>query len=285
MKHGYTLQKVTRLGQSLLLAAVMVYLTVRAVSMLFGPIGGGVAIVIASLAALKQLRSQRLALPKGSQRITWFDSPEIIATIRLLSDRGQLPFVPQIVRVPHLVPIALTTGVGEGATIVVSDGLLRILSPRELRGVIAHEIAHMRNRDLPLFAVFDAMQGLTRFVAVTLSVLVVASLPMLIAGHVVVPPTTLLYLSMVPLLTIVLQFAFLRTREYQADLGAVELTDDPEGLATALEKMEDPQRGGLWALLQSTAGGGRRSTTSNSAAIFRTHPPTEERVRRLRAAG
>lgn len=277
MKHGYTLQKVTRLGQALALASIMVYLTVRAVSTLLGPIGGGVAIVIASLAALRQLRSQRLALPRGSQRITWFDAPEVIATIRHLSDRGQIPFVPQIVRVPYVVPFALTTGVGEGATIVVSDGLLHILSLRELRGVIAHEIAHMRNRDLPLFAVFDAMQGLTRFVAATLSVIVVVSLPMLLVGTVVVPPTTLLYLSMVPLLTIVLQFAFLRTREYQADLGAVELTGDPEGLATALEKMEDPQRGGWWNR--------RGYDRSNGSGIFRTHPPTEERVRRLRAAG
>jgi heat shock protein HtpX len=278
MSRMVALQRGVRLIQSLVLAGLIVFLAVRAATIMFGAIGGWTAVLLVSVISLRSLGSQQLFLPAGSFRLEWRDAPGIVRIVRRLADRGGLPEAPQVYILPSPQPQAMTTGTGPQATILVTNGLVQLLSAREMEGVLAHEIAHIVNRDLPLFAVLGAMQGLTRFVATALMVIVVIAFPMLVMGMTVIDPQALLYLSIVPVVSVLLQPAFLRTREFQADLEAVDLTGDPEGLASALLKIEGAQRS-FWDRVRgrgSVAGDGLLSRLLNS------HPGTTERVRRLR---
>jgi len=271
-------QRGFRLIQSLVLAGLIVYLAVRAATIMFGSLGGWTAVVLVSVISLRSLGTQRLFLPPGSYRLQWRDAPEIPRVLRRIAERGGLDAVPAVYVLPSPQPQAMTTGMGPGTTILVTRGLVRLLSIREIEGVLAHEIAHIVNRDLPLFAVLGAMQVLTRFVATALTIIVVIAFPMLIMGVTIVDPYALLYLSIIPVVSLLLQPAFLRTREFQADLDAVELTGDPEGLAQALLKIDGVQRG-FWNRIRnrgSVAGDDLLSRLLNS------HPGTAERVRRLR---
>ncbi|MFP4211465.1 MAG: zinc metalloprotease HtpX [Alkalispirochaeta sp.] len=270
-------QRAFRLVQSLVLAGIIVYLSVRAATIMFGPVGGWSAVLLVSVISLRSLGTQRLFLPSGSFRLQWSDAPDLYRTVRTLSERGGLSFPPQVYVLPSPEPQAMTTGTGPGATILVTRGLLELLSFRELRGVIAHEIAHIVNRDLPLFAVLGAMQMLTRFVATTLMAIVLFAFPMLLMGLPVVDPEALLYLSFVPIVSLLLQPAFLRTREFQADLRAAELTEDPDALASALVKIEGVRRS-LW---QRWLTRGPVAGDDLLSRLLNTHPGTGERVRRL----
>jgi heat shock protein HtpX len=137
----------------------------------------------------------------------------------------------------------------------LTDGMIRTLSLRELSGVLAHEISHIRNGDLWLMGLADTVSRLTRMMS--------------LFGQI-------LLLVLAPTIGALLQLALSRTREYDADLGGALLTGDPMALAGALRKLERYGRG-LWESLLMP---GRRNP---NPSLLRTHPPTEERIRRLAA--
>jgi heat shock protein HtpX len=250
------------------LTFVMVYLSVRAAGLLTGTVGAGITVVAVAVLAVHGVSTQRLLLPSGTRRLTWYDTPQLHRDLSLLCDRAGLRNVPPVYLIPSRHSIAFTTGVGTGAFLVVSRGLMESLGPRELRAVLAHEVSHIRNHDLPLFALVGAMQRITRLVSSVLLVLVLVGFPLLVMGLLVLPARALLYLGVVPLVSVFAQMALLRTREFQADLGAVNLTGDPFALARALYTIDAQQRG-LWELRWP-------------AQMLRTHPSTRERIDRLR---
>ncbi|TVR74660.1 MAG: hypothetical protein EA427_00850 [Spirochaetaceae bacterium] len=268
-------QKTVRLVQTVLLMGGMVILAARAAALVVGPFFGWLLVLVAPVVTVYSLAGQRLLLPPGTRQLQAAEAPEVHRILRDLVFRAGLDFVPPIFVLPSGTAEAMTTGIGGGARILVSRGLLRRLSPREIAGVLAHEISHIRNRDLPLFAMAGAMQRITRVIGLFLTILVLLFFPLLLAGVPVIPLQALLYMAVVPLVTVFVQFALLRTREFQADLGAVELTGDPAGLASALAKLESVRRP-LWNFMIVT--GGRRSVLGE---LLRTHPGTEERIRRL----
>lgn len=277
-------QRRIRLFQSLVLAALMVYLAVRAAALIFGSVGAWVAVIAVAAISIYSLGGKKLLLPSGTYALAWSDAPELFYDLRLLVRTAGISSVPKVLVIPDARPQAMTTGVGESATIILSRGLLRALSRRELRAVVAHEIAHIRNHDLPLFAVIGAMQYLTRAVAGALTILVFISFPLLLVGYVAVPPEAFLYLSIVPLVSIFLVAALLRTREYQADIGAVQLTGDADALASALARIDGPYLGVWHRLFRRTAVESPRRS-DGLGELLRTHPHTSERIRRLRALG
>lgn len=169
----------------------------------------------------------------------------------------------------------MTTGVGERSLILLSQGVIDSLPLGEIRSVLAHEVSHIKNFDLPLFAVIGAMHQITHAVSGILMMLLFLTFPAVLLGGATVPPVVLLYLGIVPLISLISQLALLRTREFQADLGSVELTREPQALASALTRLEGMHRRGLRVF---GPGGTRRSRL---AELLRTHPTTEERVRRL----
>lgn len=202
------------------------------------------------------------------------EAPALIQLVDELGRRAGLAQPPRLYYLPSDVMNAFTTGSRHDAAIGLSDGLLRRLEWRELSGVIAHEMMHIVNRDTRLMAFADLTSRLTSFLSITGQFLLLINLPLLILGQATIPLLPILLLLAAPSLSALVQLALSRSREYEADLGAVELTGDPLGLASALNKLESPGHGVLARLFHP---GPRIPEPS----LLRTHPPTEERVRRL----
>lgn len=204
------------------------------------------------------------------------DAPDLYRLVSLLSERAGLRRRPSLYWIPTRVVNAFTVGrVGDSA-IALTDGLLRSLSRRQLTAVIAHEIGHVRNRDLSVMRVADVVSRTTSHLSLFGQVLLLVNLPLLVTGQLVLPWTPLLLLVAAPTVSSLLQLALSRRRELDADLAAVTLTGDPDGLASALRRMESPERGWLGRLLLP-------NRHESAPSYLRTHPQTAERVQRLRS--
>jgi heat shock protein HtpX len=199
--------------------------------------------------------------------------PEGYELLGLLAPRADLPRTPRLYYIPSAAVNAFAVGRRSKAAIAITDGLLRMLSQRELANVFAHEITHIRNNDLWLMNLADAMSRMTSWLSYFGILLLVLNLPLMVAGAGTVPWALVLVLIAAPTLMALLQLALSRAREYEADRGAAELTRDPLGMASALEKME--RRGRFWH--EILLPGPRIPDPS----LLRTHPKSAERVRRL----
>jgi heat shock protein HtpX len=158
----------------------------------------------------------------------------------------------------------------------VTDGLLRGLTGRQLVGVLAHEVSHIRHNDMWIMSVADSVSRLVRMMSVFGQVLLLINLPMLLMDQVRISWLLIAVLILAPTASALLQLALSRNREFDADLEAAALTGDPQGLAAALERLERAQ-GSMWERIVFS--GPRIPEPS----LLRTHPSTEERVRRLLA--
>jgi len=141
--------------------------------------------------------------------------------------------------------------------------------------VLAHEIAHIRNGDLQLFRYVDILRRTTQFMSRLGWFLLLVTIPLLFVSYSLVPLTLALVLIAAPMVSLLLQLALFRTREFEADRTAAELTGDPRGLAEALYRLDHPHPG-LFRLLFPVPQRGE-------SPLFRTHPESEERIRRLLA--
>jgi heat shock protein HtpX len=160
------------------------------------------------------------------------------------------------------------------AGIAVTDGLLRGLGPRELTGVLAHELSHIANEDMWIMGLADAVSRLTSGLSLAGQILLLVNLPLLLLGQVTLPWLAVALLIAAPAVSALLQLALSRRREYDADLQAVRLTGDPRGLAAALSRLERYRSGWLGRVLLPGRG-------DPDPSLLRTHPATDERVRRL----
>lgn len=210
----------------------------------------------------------------GAEEIPFAAFPEIHLIVRDLARRAELPEPPSIWYVKSSVPTAFTVGGGSDSAMAVTDGLLRILDQREFAAVVAHEISHVRHHDLWIMSLADAISRFTRILGFMGVFLLLASVPMWLTQSENVPWLAGLVLVFAPTLGTLMQLALSRSREFDADMGAVELTGDPVGLARALEKLERYQSG-PWSWLLP-----RRPREAHPSAL-RTHPTTEERIERL----
>ena len=264
-------------AQSVLLLAGMAVIGWIVVSAIAGP-GMTLAIVGGSIFGLLMspgLPRHILLQAYKARRLTARDFPEGVAILEELSRRAGLPRVPEFYYIPSELPNAFAMGRPEESAVCVSDGLLRLLNRRELAGVLAHEVTHIVNRDLWIMGLADAMSRAVSLASWFGQTLLLLNLPLIMAGVAHVPWQVPLMLIFSPTIMALLQLALSRTREYDADRGGAELTGDPEGLASALLKLER-RMGRFWEEMFLP---GRRIP---EPSLLRTHPPTEERVRRLR---
>lgn len=201
------------------------------------------------------------------------EAPDLWAVLRELAARAGLPAVP----VPHYVPSgvvnAFATGSKHHAAIALTDGLLRSLTPRELTGVLGHEIVHIANEDLRVMGLADSISRLTHLLALLGQLAIVLSLPALLLGVAEVNWPALLLLAVAPQLALLAQLGLSRVREFDADRLAAELTGDPHGLASALAKIERVSRSWRAWLLPGWG--------NPEPSWLRTHPATAERIERL----
>ena len=211
------------------------------------------------------------------------DAPKLYDMVSRLCDRAELP-MPSLFIVPTKSPNAFATGRDpQHAAVAVTEGILDLLSTKELEGVIAHELTHIRNRDTLTQAVAGTLGGAITFVGRMLSF-----------GGLYYPadrddrrgnnPIVLLFLLVLaPISATLIQMAISRTREFAADEGAAQITSNPNALASALTKLEsmgrqipingNPAMSPLLIINPLSLEGLQN--------LFRTHPSTEERIQRL----
>lgn len=261
--------------QTGLLVLTLIGIAATAGSLLFGESGLWLALfAVAGTLLLEPAAASALTLRLYRARALHpHEAPEIWTLLRELSARAGLPATP----VPHYVPSAVVnafaTGSKQHASIALTDGLLRNLSPRELAGVLAHEVAHIANEDLRVMGLADSVSRLTSLLAMVGQIAIVFSLPALLAGAVAVNWPGLLLLAASPQLALLAQLGLSRVREFDADRLAAELTGDPHGLASALAKIERVSRS--WRAWLRPGWG------NPEPSWLRTHPATQDRISRL----
>lgn len=211
----------------------------------------------------------------GARRLSGRDFPEGVVMLAELARRAGLPRAPVLHYVPSRLPNAFAIGSPEDSAVCVSDGLLRLLNRRELAGVLAHEVSHIANRDLWIMGLADAMSRAVSLASWFGQLLLLLNLPLFLSGAAFLPWHIPLLLVFSPTIMALMQLALSRTREFDADRGAAELTGDPAGLAAALKKLEQ-RTGRFWEDMFLP---GRRIP---EPSLLRTHPPTEVRIARLR---
>jgi heat shock protein HtpX len=201
-------------------------------------------------------------------------APELYSLLDELVKRAELAHPPALYYVPTRMLNAFAVGGDRNAAIALTDGLLRTMSPQELAGILAHELSHIRFRDTRLMALGDAFSRLTASMSQIGLILLLVALPAALMGAQFISLWGLLVLIFAPAASSLLQLALSRSREFHADMGAIELTQDPLGLASALKKLERAQTDSFW----------RRVFVPYRVmepTVLRTHPATEERIERL----
>ncbi len=210
-----------------------------------------------------------------AQMICPRDAPQLYEIISRLAKRANLKKVPDLCYIPGKIINAFTTGLNDSAIIALSEGMLQQLDTRELTGVLAHEISHIRRHDLFVMLLADIMSRLTSIMAFTGYILIWIYIPLFIFTDAEAPWVLLIVLTLAPSLSFLMQLALSRVHEFGADLEAARLTNDPLGLASALEKIERYQ--GSWAERIFIS-----SRRMREPALLRTHPFMIDRVNRLK---
>jgi heat shock protein HtpX len=220
----------------------------------------------------------------NAQEVDESSSPYLYNMVKELAGRAQLP-MPKVYIIHEDQPNAFATGRNpEHAAVAATSGILQMLSQRELRGVMAHELAHVKHRDILLSTISATMAG---------AISALANFAVMFGGRdsegrPANPIAGIAVALLAPLAASLIQMAISRAREFEADRGGAEISGDPLALADALTKIDAFARGipmptaeahpetGQMMIMNPLSGGGLRG-------LFSTHPATEERVACLRA--
>jgi len=276
MTREITIQRFRNWLQSALLVALMAAI-LAAVGFLLAGIAGAVVAIISGLViiAVGPRASPALVLRMyRARKLQPFESWRIHEVTRELSVKAGLELVPDLYYIPSRVMNAFSVGSPSRAAIALTDGILRSLNWRELTGVLAHEVSHIAHNDLKIMGLADTLSRFTHLLSHAGIFMLVLYLPFIILTGRTFSLTAILILTFAPTLSLFLQLALSRTREYDADLNAVKLTGDPAGLASALEKLEH-YRMRVWDMVLLP---GRRVP---DPSLLRSHPHTAERINRL----
>ena len=259
-----------------------------------GAVGGRQGMAIAFVLALVMNAgsywfSDKIVLGMyGAQPVTEAEAPQLYRIVRQLAAEAHIP-VPPIYIIPDDSPNAFATGRNpQHAAVAVTEGILRIMNEEELRGVLAHELSHVRNRDTLIMTIAATIAGAITYLAQMAQWAAIFG-----GGRRRVENGggggsaigALLMAILAPFAAMLIQMAISRSREYQADASGAQLCHRASGLAQALQKLDmasrqvpmeaTPATAHLFIVNPLTAGG--------LATLFSTHPPIEERIARLRA--
>ena len=274
-----------------LLKTAVLMAAITALFMAIGSVLGGqqgmlIALVVAlGMNFFSYWFSDKLVLKMYKAReVDESSAPQFYRMVQELAQRAGLP-MPRVYLIEENAPNAFATGRNPAhAAVAATTGILRTLSERELRGVMAHELAHVKHRDILISTVSATLAG---------AISMLANFAMIFGGRgsegrPANPIASIAVMLLAPLAAGLIQMAISRTREFEADRGGAEISGDPQALATALQKIhrhaqdkpfETTERHPETAqmmIMNPLSGGGLRG-------LFSTHPSTEERVERLMA--
>jgi len=274
-----------------LLKTALLMAAITALFMAVGQVmGGQTGMMLALLFALAMnffsyWFSDKLVLKMyNAQEVDAQSAPRFYAMVAELAQRANLP-MPRVYLIDEQAPNAFATGRNpQHAAVAATTGLLRALSEREIRGVMAHELAHVKHRDILISTISATMAG---------AISALANFAMIFGGRdsegrPANPIASIAVMLLAPLAASLIQMAISRAREFEADRGGAEISGDPAALASALEKIHQLARGiplspteahpetAQMMIMNPLSGGGLRG-------LFSTHPSTEERVARLMA--
>lgn len=216
------------------------------------------------------------------------DAPQVVRVVREIAMRTGMP-MPKLYWIPTITPNAFATGRSpKHAAVAVTSGLLKIMNEEELKGVLAHELSHVKNRDTLVMTVAAAIAGAIAMLAswARWAMIFGGSRDDRRGGGAAQLIAVVAIAILAPIAAMLVQLAISRTREYGADETGARLAGTPHGLAGALEKLEqatkayplegaNPATAHLFIVNPLRAGA--------IATLFSTHPPVAERVRRLRS--
>jgi heat shock protein HtpX len=202
------------------------------------------------------------------------DAPGLYQITQELANRADLPTPPELYYLPTQLMNAFSVGTSKNSGIGLSDSLLSTLTMREITAVLAHEISHIQHNDVRVMTYADILNRITNTLSLTGFLLVFLNLPLYFLGWVTISWFALGVLIVAPPIMNFLQLSLSRMKEFDADRQAILLTNDPEGLAMALSKLEVYES----SLLDILFGRGHRESIPS---VLRTHPDTEERIKRL----
>ena len=221
----------------------------------------------------------------GAKEVSRQQAPRLHAIVENLVARSGLP-MPKVCIIPSEAPNAFATGRNpKHAAVAVTEGCLRLLNERELEGVLAHELAHVGNRDILIGTIAAVMAGMIMMLAT------MARWGALMGGfggrgngRGGNPIALLVIAIFAPIAAVLIQLAISRSREYQADARGARFAGSPDGLADALERLQAASKRVTLDAGPATAHMFIVNPLKGKdlASLFSTHPPIEERVRRLR---
>ncbi len=266
------------------LLTVLTLLLLLAGRLIGGTGGMTIALVIAVVMNVSSYWfSDKIALAMaGAKPVTEAEAPEIYRIVRELTQKAGLP-MPRVYVIAQSAPNAFATGRDpEHGVVAVTAGILDIVSERELRGVLAHELGHVRHRDTLVMAVVASLAGAISFLAQ------MAQWSLFFGGgrddeERGNPIAAIAAMILLPIAAMLVQLAISRSREYGADDEGAELSQDPLALASALRKLQatsqrvplpvNPSISHLFIVQPLIPGG--------MSGLFSTHPPIEARIARL----
>ncbi|MEA5000372.1 MAG: zinc metalloprotease HtpX [Endomicrobiaceae bacterium] len=215
----------------------------------------------------------------GAKEVTKESEPKLYQMVSELAESAKIP-VPKIYYIRSSMPNAFATGRNpEHAVVAVTDGILQLLNERELRGVISHEISHIKNRDILISCVAAALAG---------AIMILARFAFFFGGSRddnggSNPVAMLLMFILAPVAAMLIQMAISRSREYIADSSGAAISKDPAALASALRKLTlgneklnnnvSPQTAHMFIVTPFSS--------RSAMHLFSTHPPIEERIKKL----
>ncbi|HRH16355.1 MAG TPA: zinc metalloprotease HtpX [Aquabacterium sp.] len=218
----------------------------------------------------------------NAQEVDASSAPHFYRMVQELAQRAQMP-MPKVYLINEAAPNAFATGRNpEHAAVAATTGIINVLSERELRGVMAHELAHVKHRDILISTISATMAG---------AISMLANFAMFFGGRDSEgrpsnPIAGIAVALLAPLAASVIQMAISRAREFEADRGGAEICGDPQALASALEKIQRYARGIPMEAAERHPETAQMMIMNPLSAegirgLFSTHPPTEERVARL----
>jgi len=267
--------------EALAIVAALLGLMILVGGGLFGAAGLGMAAAagIALVVLVPAAPTRWILRMKGARPLARWEVPDLQRAVAALANRAGLSDPPRLHVQPSPMANAYAVGTPGDGAVVVTAGILRALPPRELLGVLAHELSHLKHRDVAVMRLAGTVGSVTAAIGRFGILLTILALPLALLGVAVVPWTLVPLLWLAPVAANLLLLALSRRRELAADLGAVDLTGDPGGLARALARLERGRSSWLGRLV------GLEPGADPTPEWLRTHPTTGTRIARLRALG